>query len=147
MAGVKNQTDFEMVKERVQRIVAKAIEDLRAGRVSLKELEYPVKLHEDPAEKMREPVLHQPYQCAFQLIDSGKSVQRGDIVNFVKVKPFVYRGRTFTVKPTELLRDFQEVNVGDYVRNLRTGLNQTFKPMNLKFEEDAEKKSTLSDFI
>jgi DNA polymerase elongation subunit (family B) len=147
MADVKNQADFEMAKERIQRIVGKAIEDLKAGRVSLKDLEYPVELHEDPHEKMREPVLHQPYQCAFQLIDSGKSVQRGDIVNFVKVKSFTYRGRTFTVKPTERLRNFQEVNVEDYVRNLRTALNQTFKPLDLRFREEAEKRSTLSDFI
>jgi len=143
MADVKNQTDFEMAKERVQRTVAKAIKDLKAGRVSLKDLEYPVKLHEDPTEKMRESVLHQPYQCAFQLIDSGKSVHIGDIVNFVKVKPFVYRGRTFTVKPTEPLTDFQEVNVEDYVRNLRTALNQTFKPMDLRFKEEEEKNHRL----
>lgn len=147
MADVKNQTDFEMAKERIQRIVAKAIETLKAGRVPLKDLEYPVELHEDPQKKMREPVLHQPYQCAFQLIDSGKSIHIGDIVNFVKVRPFIYRGRTFTVKPTERVKNLQEVNVADYVRNLRTALNQTFKPMDLRLREEVEKRSTLSDFI
>jgi hypothetical protein len=65
----------------------------------------------------------------------------------VKVKPFQYRGKNFTVKPTEQVRDFHEVNVDDYVRNLRTALNQTFKPMNIEFREDVERKVTLADFI
>jgi hypothetical protein len=65
----------------------------------------------------------------------------------VKVKPFQYRGKNFTVKPTEEVRDFHEVNVDDYVRNLRTALNQTFKPMNIAFKEDTDRKITLADFM
>ena len=111
-------------------------------------MEYPVRLHEDPQEKRDEAAIHQPYQCALQLIDSGKPVQRGDTVNFVKVRPFNYSGRIFTVKPIESVKDIREVNVEDYVRNLRTALNQTFKPMDLRFRgEEAEGKVTLSDFI
>jgi len=104
-----------------------------------------VKLHENPKDKREETIIHQPYQCAIQLIDSNKPVQRGDIVNFIKVKPFIYKGRTFTVKPTEHVKSIQEVKVEDYVRNLQTALNQTFKPMNIQFVE--EEKVTLSDFI
>ena len=96
---------------------------------------------------MREKVFHQPYQCAIQLIDSGKPVQKYDTVRFIKVKPFLYRGRTFTVKPREQVRDFSEVNLEDYVRNLRTSLNQTFRPMNIIFKEEGERKVTLADFI
>ena len=106
-----------------------------------------MELHKDPREKLKGTALHQSYQCAIQLLDSGQSVQRGDIVKFVKVKPFPYKGRTFTVKPTEQLKNFGKVNVEDYVRNLRTALNQTFKPMNIRFREEAEKRTTLSDFI
>ena len=147
MADVKNQADFEATKDRIQEIVRDAIGDLKAGKIPLKDLEYPVRLHEDPQEKMNEAAIHQPYQCALQLIDSGKSVQKGDIVSFVKVRPFIYRGRTFTVKPTERVKSVREVNVEDYVRNLRTALNQTFKPMDIRFREEAEGKITLSDFI
>ena len=113
----------------------------------MKDLEYPVEIHEDPLGKLREITLHQPYQCAFQLIDLGKTVQRGDTVNFIKVKPFHYKERTFTVKPTEQVRSFQEVNVEDYIRNLTTALNQTFKPMDIKFTEDEEEKVSLTHFM
>jgi hypothetical protein len=65
----------------------------------------------------------------------------------VKVKPFTYGGRTFTVKPTGQVRGFREVNIEDYVGNLRTALNQTFKPMDIRFREEAEREATLSDFI
>ncbi len=147
MADVKNQAHYVEAKGRVQRVVRNAIEDLKGGKVPLQELEYQVEVHEDPVEKRGEKVLHQPYQCAVQLIDSGKQVKKGATVNFVKVKPFQYLGRTFTVKPTEHVRGFYEVNVDDYVRNLRTALNQTFKPMDIRFSEDEERKVTLADFI
>ena len=74
-------------------------------------------------------------------------MQRGDTVNFVKTKPFQYKGRNFTVKPTENVSNLHEVNVDDYIRNLRTALNQTFKPMNIRFMEENERSTTLSDFI
>jgi len=148
MADVKNQADFETAKDRIQEVVRDAIKDLKTGKVPMKDLEYSVKLHEDPKEKVDEAAIHQPYQCAIQLINSGKSVEKGDIVNFVKVRSFTYMGRTFTVKPIEMIKDIGEVNTEDYVRNLRTALNQTFKPIDLRFrDEAAEGKVTLSDFI
>jgi hypothetical protein len=113
----------------------------------MKDLEYPVEIHENPMEKARETVLHQPYQCALQLIDSGKPVQMGNTVYFIKVKPFLYKGKTFTVKPTEQVRSFQEVNVEDYIRNLTTALTQAFKPMDIKFSEDEEEKVSLTHFM
>jgi DNA polymerase elongation subunit (family B) len=147
MREVNNQEDFEKVKGQIQGIVRDAITNLKAGRVSLRDLEYSVELHEDPEEKIAEQVFHQPYQCALQLIDSGQRVQRRDVVRFVKVKPFSYQGRTFTVKPTEHVRNVQEINVEDYMRNLRTALNQTFKPMDLQFGVEVEGRVTLSDFL
>ena len=147
MAGVKNRNDFDDAKKRIQRIVVDAIKYLEARKVPLKDLEYLVELHEDPREKLRETALHQPYQCAIQLIDNGRLVQRRDIVTFVKVKPFSYRDRTFTVKPSEYVNSIHELNVEDYVRNLRSALSQTFKPMDLKFGEEMEKRVTLSDFL
>jgi len=147
MANVKNQAGYIAAKDRVQRVVRNAIKDLKAGKVPIKDLQYKVEVHEDPAEKMRGKALHQPYQCATQLIDSGRLIQKGATVSFVKVKPFQYHGKNFTVKPTERVRDFHEVNIDDYVRNLRTALNQTFKPMNIEFKEYVERKVTLADFI
>jgi DNA polymerase I len=147
IAKVENQPDFEEAKKRIQKIVDEAIKDLRTGAVPLKDLEYSVELHEDPRKTIRDKTWHQPYQCAIQLIDSGQSVQRRDIVKFVKVKPFPYREKTFTVKPTEQIKNLHEVNVEDYIRNLRTALNQTFKPMDLHITGETGKKTSLSDFL
>ena len=147
MKGVNNWRDFEKAKQRIQDIIYKALIDLQTGIISKNDLTYTVRIHEDPKEKMREKAVHQPYQCALQLIDVGKTVQRGDIVKFVKVNPFTYQNRTFTVKPTDQLRSMKEVNVKDYARNLKTALNQTFKPMHLKFRKEVTKKVTLSDYL
>jgi len=146
LVNVKNWTEFEEAKENIKMVVKKAAGDLKSGKVPLKDLEYTVRLHFDISEKpAKEEVLHQPYQCAIQLIDLGRKVEKGDKVSFIKVKPFNYGGKTFTVKPAELVRDIHEVNINDYIRNLRTALSQSFKPMNLSFKE--ESKATLADFI
>jgi len=89
--------------------------------------------------------LPQPYQCVAQLIAAGKVVNRRDTVAFIKVKPFDFKGRRFTVKPAELVRSVSEINVEDYIRNLTTALNQAFEPMNIKFE--AEKEMKISDWF
>jgi len=146
LVNVKNWGEFEEAKEKIQKLVRRAITDVKSAKVPLKDLEYAVRLHFDPSEKpSEEEALHQPYQCAIQLMDIGREVHRGDIVSFVKVKPFNRGGKSFTVKPTELVKDFREINQDDYVRNLRTALNQTFKPMNISFKEETE--TTLADFI
>ena len=73
-------------------------------------------------------------------------MKRGDEMRFVKVKPFLYQGRRFTVKPTDYVKRFNEINVMDYVRNLRTALNQTFEPMNIAFSDQNKSEKTLLDF-
>jgi hypothetical protein len=75
----------------------------------------------------------------------GKKLSRGNTVSFVKVKPFRYKERTFTVKPQELVSNLSEINVDDYVRNLLTALNQTFEPMGIRIEE--EKKADISKWL
>ena len=153
LANSKNFEDFRRSKERVQMVVENSIKRLVADKVPLNELQYSVKIHEDPRLKMVDDVIHQPYQCAIQLIDLGRVLRKGDLVSFVKVKPFIYQGKTFTVKPIEIVKktDGYEANVEDYIRNLRTALNQTFKILDLRFDQKDSKKSresvTLSDFV
>ena len=143
---VKNETEFVNAKNRIQIVMKKAITDLKLGKVPIKDLEYVVAIHEEPKDKMKDKALHQPYQCAIQLLDSGKNVKRGDEMHFVKVKPFNYKGRRFTVKPTENVKNFHEINLEDYLRNLKTALNQTFKPMNITFSDQTKSEKTLFDF-
>ncbi len=145
LSHVKNAQEYELAKARIVKVVQRAIRDLRNGKVELKDLVYSVKLYYDPVEKLRSKVLPQPYQCAAQLIAAGKAVKRRDTATFIKVKPFDFRGRRFTVKPAEHVRSVSEVNVEDYIRNLTTALNQTFEPMNIKFEVEKEKK--ISDWF
>jgi DNA polymerase elongation subunit (family B) len=123
-------------------IVQDAIKDLQNRRVDLKDLVYSVNLYHDPHEKLNSKVLPQPYQCAAQLIDAGKRVKQRDTVSFIKVKPFNYRGKQFSVKPVERIASILEINVEDYTRNLTTALNQTFEPMGITFKTKTETKIT-----
>jgi DNA polymerase elongation subunit (family B) len=136
LSTVKNAQEYKEASERVRDVVQKGVVDLMRNAVDLKDLVYTVRLYFDPHEKVRgTKSLHQPYQCSQQLIDAGKKLKRGDSVSFVKVKPFVYKGRIFTVKPAEAVTSLSEINVDDYGRNLRTALGQAFEPMGIKLEE------------
>jgi len=146
LAKVKNHTEFDEAKRRIQDIVRRAIEKLKAGMIPIEELAYQVRLHESVLVKVAdEESMSQPYQCARQLLDHGVEVKPGSVVSFVKVKPFLYGGRRYTVKPLSLIKSVNEVNIEDYIRNLKSALTQAFKPMKISFDE--EHKMTLADFI
>ncbi|TRO47029.1 hypothetical protein E2P47_05015 [Candidatus Bathyarchaeota archaeon] len=147
LTTVKTKSELIEAKHKIEAIVQNAIEDLIAGKIPMEDLEYSVIVHDDLKEKLNGKSLHQPYQCAVQIVDSGQKVKKGDKMHFVKVNPFLYQRRRFTVKPTEHVRRFSEINVRDYIRNLRTALNQTFKPMNITFSDQNKSKKTLFDFI
>jgi DNA polymerase elongation subunit (family B) len=147
LIDVKNDSDFKKAKRRIKKIVQNAIDDLVLGDIPIEDLQYSVVIRDDPKEKLKAKAIHQAYQCAIQLLDSGKNVKRGDEMQFIKVNPFKYKGRRFTVKPTEHVKKFREVNVLDYIRNLKTALNQTFEPMEITINEFEKRKGTLSDFL
>ena len=142
LSTVNNADEYEQAKTKIATIVENAIKNLKDRKFELKNMIFSVKLYHDPKEKLASRVLPQPYQCAKQLIDSGKQVKTGDTVNFIKVKPFAYQGREFTVKPADQVNSASEVNVEDYTRNLTTALNQTFKPMAITFKTETETKIT-----
>jgi DNA polymerase I len=146
LKNVKNHEELLQAKSKIKTIVKQAIEDLKRGKVPIKDLEYFVEIHEDPKKKIKTKILHQPYQAAIQLINMGKTVKRLDVMHFIKVKPFNYSGKKFTVKPTALVKNIREVNIKDYIRNLRTALNQTFNPMDISFSDQKITKKTLFDF-
>jgi len=146
IAQVRNHEEYERAKETIRDIVRRAIDDLKNKRVELEDLKYSVKLYFDPNEKTLDmKTSPQPYQTALQLIQSGKKLRQGDTISFVKVKPFKYGNRVFTVKPSELITDLSEINANDYIRNLSTALNQTFEPMGVKLE--AERKADISKWL
>jgi len=142
LSHIKNASEFESAKAKIAATVQNAVKELQERKIELKDLVYSVNLYHDPREKLESKVLPQPYQCAAQLIDSGKQVKQRDTVSFIKVKPFIYRGKKFSVKPADQVTNVTEINVEDYTRNLTTALNQTFKPMDITFETKPETKIT-----
>jgi DNA polymerase elongation subunit (family B) len=141
LSAVKNQEGYARAKKVIKDIVKKAIDDLKNRQVKLEDLVYTVKLYFDPNEKTADmKTAAQQYQCALQLIDAGKKLKRWDTVSFIKVKPFKYKEKIFTVKPAEFVKSLIEINVDDYVRNLLTAFNQTFEPMGIKLEMEKETK-------
>jgi len=147
LSNVKTLEEYELAKKRIIAVVQQAVSELKNRRVQLKDLVYSVKLYFDPNERLATnvKVTPQPYQCAIQLLDMGKKVDRGDTVHFIKVKPFNYKGKTFTVKPVERVKSVKEINVEDYIRNVATALDQTFAPMGIKMQQKPETK--ISDWF
>ncbi len=147
LSRVKTLEEYESAKKRMIAIVRQAERNLKNREVQLEDLIYSVKLYYDPSERTLSDVkmIPQPYQCATQLLDSGITLKKGDIAKFIKVKPFNYRGKTFTVKPAELVKSVDEINPEDYIRNMRTALKQTFAPMRIELERRVEAK--ISDWF
>jgi len=147
LSNVRNAEEYEKAKVKMAAIVQNGIQNLRERKVELRDLIFSVSLYHDPKEKLESKVFPQAYQCAVQLLDSGKEVKQRDIVEFIKVKPFSYRGREFTVKPADKVRSISEINVEDYVRNLTTALNQTFEPMGIEFQTETKAETKITDWL
>lgn len=147
LAHVKNLEEYEEAKKKIVLVAKQADENLKQGRAPLEDLVYSVQLFFDPNERLATNVTPQPYQCAVQLQDAGVKVKRNDTMHFIKVKPFTYRGRTFTVKPAEQVKSIREINVEDYVRNMTTALSQTFAPMGIKLEKPEKTEKRISDWL
>jgi DNA polymerase elongation subunit (family B) len=141
--GRRSPADFEIAKQQLPNIVARAVRRLRSRSVSLNDLEYRVELREEPAEKLMSKRLAQPYQAAWLLERQGKRPNRGDTIGFVKVLPFRLQGRQFTVKPTQQANP-NEIDAEDYILSLFSSLSQVFEPMNIKPGSNAV---NLSDFV
>jgi len=120
-------------------VVNEAVKRLRERNINLGDLVYSVQLYHDPNERASATnIMPQAYQCAMQLMDAGEELSRRDIVHFIKVRPFNYKGKTFTVKPAKQVKSLAEINVEDYIRNLTTALEQTFEPMGIKLEREVK---------
>jgi DNA polymerase elongation subunit (family B) len=147
LTNVKTLEEYELAKKRMIAVVRQAVSALKNRTIKLEDLVYSVKLYFDPKERLASDVkvTPQPYQCAVQLLDMGEKVGKGDVVRFIKVKPFDYKGKTFTVKPVENVKSVKEINVKDYIRNMTTAFEQTFAPMGIRLERKPETR--ISDWF
>jgi len=146
LANVRNNEEYEEAKKRIIALVLQAEENLKTGKASLEDLIYSVQLYFDPKDRQaaNTELTPQPYQCAVQLLERGEKVLRGDVVSFIKVKPFYFRGKIFTVKPAKHVESILEINVNDYVRNMSTALAQAFAPMGIRLEKPEKR---ISDWL
>jgi len=146
LANVRNIEEYEEAKKRITALVLQAEENLKTGKAPLEDLAYSVQLYFDPKDRQaaNTELTPQPYQCAVQLLQRGEKVSRGDVVNFIKVQPFYFRGKIFTVKPAKHVESINEINVNDYVRNMRTALGQALAPMGITLEKPEKR---ISDWL
>ncbi len=145
LAEVRNLEAFEAAKKEIAKIYEQTVSELRARKFNLEDLVYTVEIHEVPEEKFTSKIIPQPYQAAKILRDSGVLLKEWDEIRFVKVRPFRYEGRNFTVKPVDRVLQ-NEVNVEDYVRTLGLAMGQVFEPMGLSFSKSRQDR-TLADFV
>jgi len=147
LSHVDTLEEYESAKKRIIKVVQQGVSELKTRRIQLEDLVFSVRLYFDPNERLAAnvKVTPQPYQCAVQLLDTGKAVNRGDTVHFIKVKPFNYKGETFTVKPVEHVKSVKEISLEDYTRNMTTALEQIFAPMDIRLEQKPERK--ISDWF
>jgi DNA polymerase I len=143
LSDVNNMKQYDAAKKKIAKAVQEAKKQLMEGKVDLQDLIYSVQLNHEPQERIRATgFMPQPYQCAMQQIDNGEKLGRRSIIHFLKVKPFKYKSRTFTVKPFSSVRNLSEINIVDYIRNLTSALEQTFEPMGINLDTEFNKKLT-----
>jgi DNA polymerase I len=138
LAGIDAATKLNAVRPELIRILQEQIALLRRGHFTVEDMEYRVKVWKDPAKKGKDIVLPQPYQALKQLQDKGITVKRREEVGFVKVKPFRYGSRVFTVKPTSLAAH-REIDIPDYIRKLGMAFEQVLAPLDIEFPSKQSK--------
>ena len=132
LAGVDSREKLAKVADQVVLRLRERVAAIRRGEFTVPEMEIRVKVWKALEGRGKSGALAQPYQALQQLTDRGIKVKRWDEVGFVKVKPFRYGTRTFTVKPTRLAAK-EEIDIPDYVRRLEMAFQQVLEPLQLPF--------------
>jgi DNA polymerase elongation subunit (family B) len=132
LVGVDSPEKLAQVGPKIIEIIQQQVAMLRQREFTVEDLEYRVKLWKANKERRKGAGLAQPYQALEQLKDKGVKVKKRDEIGFVKVKPFRYGTRTFSVKPTRMATR-NEIDVPDYVRKLDMAFEQVLGPMQIEF--------------
>ena len=146
LAFVDNSEKLAQAAPQMIQVLQQQIARLRRRDFSVEELEYRVKVWKADKERDKGTALAQPYQALQQLADAGIQVKKREEVGFVKVNPFRYGTRTFTVKPTQMAKP-QEIDIPDYIRKLEMAFEQVLMPLNIEFpgQQSLALDSYLSD--
>jgi DNA polymerase I len=132
LALVDSPTKLTDAKPEIVTILQREITRLRQQDFAVDEMEYRVKVWKGDKEREKSTALAQPYQALQQLSDKGIKVKKRDEIRFVKVNPFRYGKRTFTVKPTQMATK-TEIDIPDYIRKLEMAFEQILIPLEIEF--------------
>jgi len=135
--SVASPKDFEEKREQVVRKIKEIYKRLRVRDFSLDELAFSVMLSKPP--EKYEKVTPQHVKAALMLCSLGKTLVKGDIISFVKVK-----GRD-GVKPVELAK-LSEVDVEKYAEALKSAFEQLLQALGVEWKE-VEGASKLEGFF
>jgi DNA polymerase I len=132
LAGIDTPKKLDEAAPEIVDVLHREITRLRRRIFTIKELEYRVKVWKADKERGKNAVLAQPYQALQQLRDKGVKVKKRAEIGFVKVNPFRYGSRTFTVKPTPMATK-EEIDINDYIRKLEMAFEQVLVPLGIEF--------------
>ncbi|MFX1317962.1 MAG: DNA polymerase domain-containing protein [Promethearchaeota archaeon] len=132
LAGIDTPQKLTEASQKIIEILQREITRLRRRSFKVEELEYRVKVWKADKERGKNAALAQPYQALQQLSDKGIKVKKRAEIGFVKVNPFRYGPRMFTVKPTQMATK-EEIDINDYVRKLAMAFEQVLVPLDIKF--------------
>ncbi len=144
LVDVDTQEKLEKARPKVIDVLRRRIGELRRGRFSVPDMEQRIRIWKEPSQREADSVLPQAYQAWQQLADAGIVIRRREEVAFVKVKPFRYGKRTFSVKPTQMAAK-REIDIPDYVRRLELAFQQFLGPLDIPFPR--EPSSVLDEFL
>ncbi len=132
LAGVDSPKKLAKARPEIVEILQHQIAALRRGEFTVEDMEYKVKVWKAEKDLKKGSGLAQPYQAMQQLTDKGIKVKKREEIGFVKVKPFRYGPRTFSVKPTHMATR-HEIDVPDYIRKLEMAFEQVLAPLQIEF--------------
>lgn len=135
LVGVDNAKKLEKAIPSILEVLKQQIALLKQRAFTVEEMEHRVKVWKAMKDRGKRGGLAQPYQALRQLTDKGIKIKRREEVGFVKVKPFRYGGRTFSVKPTNLAKK-HEIDVPDYIRKLEMAFQQVLDPLQVAFPRE-----------
>jgi DNA polymerase I len=132
LAGIRTPKNLVEATPEIVEILQREIARIRRRSFTVEELEYRVKVWKADKDRGKNTALAQPYQALQQLTDKGIQVKKRAEIGFVKVNPFRYGSRTFTVKPTQMATK-EEIDIPDYLRKLEMAFEQVLIPLQIEF--------------
>ncbi len=144
LAGVDTPKKLREASPKIIGFLQREVTRLKRRVFKVEELEYRVKVWKADKDRDKDAALAQPYQALQQLTDKGFKVKKRAEIGFVKVNPFRYGPKTFTVKPTQMATK-DEIDINDYVRKLAMAFEQVLVPLDIKFP--SQKSHHLDDYL